>query len=202
MNVIFGKSDSSAAAPKQIRFVHNQGQPPSKRRRINAAYVFFSFFFVLDDYAHNLDPESSLLTCNPTPADASHVDAAKRAAMASARHVRHAPKTATSAWATPRRRSATAPTPATSLPTTTSTKQWPFSLVLIRQPALSPGGPTRKRTVMPETATTLPSPTATRDLVNPRPSNIVPPPLMPRPLWPRLPPSPRSCPRASSPRHR
>lgn len=26
--------------PKQIRFVNNQGQPPSKRRRINAAYVF------------------------------------------------------------------------------------------------------------------------------------------------------------------
>lgn len=25
--------------PKQIRFVNNQGQPPSKRRRINAAYV-------------------------------------------------------------------------------------------------------------------------------------------------------------------
>ena len=24
-------------APKQIRFVNNQGQPPSKRRRINAA---------------------------------------------------------------------------------------------------------------------------------------------------------------------
>jgi hypothetical protein len=23
--------------PKQIRFVNNQGQPPSKRRRINAA---------------------------------------------------------------------------------------------------------------------------------------------------------------------
>lgn len=39
MNVTFGKSDSSAAAPRQIRFVHNQGQPPSKRRRINAAYV-------------------------------------------------------------------------------------------------------------------------------------------------------------------
>ncbi|KAM3548213.1 hypothetical protein ARSEF4850_009542 [Beauveria asiatica] len=37
MNVTFGKSDSSAAAPRQIRFVHNQGQPPSKRRRINAA---------------------------------------------------------------------------------------------------------------------------------------------------------------------
>lgn len=31
--------------PKQIRFVNNQGQPPSKRRRINAASVlFFSFF--------------------------------------------------------------------------------------------------------------------------------------------------------------
>ena len=28
--------------PKQIRFVNNQGQPPSKRRRINAAYVFSS----------------------------------------------------------------------------------------------------------------------------------------------------------------
>jgi hypothetical protein len=27
--------------PKQIRFVNNQGQPPSKRRRINAAYVPF-----------------------------------------------------------------------------------------------------------------------------------------------------------------
>jgi len=27
--------------PKQIRFVNNQGQPPSKRRRINAAYVCF-----------------------------------------------------------------------------------------------------------------------------------------------------------------
>lgn len=29
--------------PKQIRFVHNQGQPPSKRRRINAAYVVAPF---------------------------------------------------------------------------------------------------------------------------------------------------------------
>ncbi|EEY19662.1 pathway-specific nitrogen regulator [Verticillium alfalfae VaMs.102] len=28
---------SAAPPPKQIRFVHNQGQPPSKRRRINAA---------------------------------------------------------------------------------------------------------------------------------------------------------------------
>jgi hypothetical protein len=28
--------------PKQIRFVNNQGQPPSKRRRINAAYVSHS----------------------------------------------------------------------------------------------------------------------------------------------------------------
>ncbi|KAJ2965184.1 hypothetical protein NQ176_g10740 [Zarea fungicola] len=37
MNVTFGKSDSGAAQPKQIRFVHNQGHPPSKRRRINAA---------------------------------------------------------------------------------------------------------------------------------------------------------------------
>jgi hypothetical protein len=27
--------------PKQIRFVNNQGKPPSKRRRINAAYVPF-----------------------------------------------------------------------------------------------------------------------------------------------------------------
>lgn len=32
------RSDSGAP-PRQIRFVHNQGQPPSKRRRINAAYV-------------------------------------------------------------------------------------------------------------------------------------------------------------------
>jgi hypothetical protein len=32
-------------APKQIRFVNNQGQPPSKRRRINAAYVVVSFSF-------------------------------------------------------------------------------------------------------------------------------------------------------------
>ncbi|TIC97222.1 putative transcriptional regulatory protein [Colletotrichum higginsianum] len=29
--------DGATPAPKQIRFVHNQGQPPSKRRRINAA---------------------------------------------------------------------------------------------------------------------------------------------------------------------
>ncbi|KAJ0333886.1 hypothetical protein COL922a_010313 [Colletotrichum nupharicola] len=29
--------DGAPPAPKQIRFVHNQGQPPSKRRRINAA---------------------------------------------------------------------------------------------------------------------------------------------------------------------
>ena len=34
--------------PKQIRFVNNQGQPPSKRRRINAAYVFpSSYLFIL-----------------------------------------------------------------------------------------------------------------------------------------------------------
>ncbi|KAK4135680.1 hypothetical protein BT67DRAFT_440563 [Trichocladium antarcticum] len=34
--------------PKQIRFVNSQGQPPSKRRRINAAYVSpFSYVFVL-----------------------------------------------------------------------------------------------------------------------------------------------------------
>ncbi|KAK1999204.1 hypothetical protein LX36DRAFT_490143 [Colletotrichum falcatum] len=30
-------NDGATPAPKQIRFVHNQGQPPSKRRRINAA---------------------------------------------------------------------------------------------------------------------------------------------------------------------
>lgn len=37
-----GKSKSNEAlpAPKPIRFVNNQGQPPSKRRRISAAYVF------------------------------------------------------------------------------------------------------------------------------------------------------------------
>ncbi|KAK2028264.1 hypothetical protein LX32DRAFT_406582 [Colletotrichum zoysiae] len=29
--------EGATPAPKQIRFVHNQGQPPSKRRRINAA---------------------------------------------------------------------------------------------------------------------------------------------------------------------
>lgn len=34
-------------APKQIRFVNNQGQPPSKRRRINAAYVCPCFEFLL-----------------------------------------------------------------------------------------------------------------------------------------------------------
>jgi hypothetical protein len=33
--------------PKQIRFVNNQGQPPSKRRRINAAYVLLCFWKVL-----------------------------------------------------------------------------------------------------------------------------------------------------------
>ncbi|KAM6538302.1 hypothetical protein FALCPG4_000174 [Fusarium falciforme] len=32
-------SDSVPPPPRPIRFVHNQGQPPSKRRRINAAYV-------------------------------------------------------------------------------------------------------------------------------------------------------------------
>lgn len=26
---------------KQIRFVNNEGQPPAKRRRVNAAYVYF-----------------------------------------------------------------------------------------------------------------------------------------------------------------
>lgn len=31
--------------PRQIRFVNNQGHPPSKRRRINAAYAFFGFIF-------------------------------------------------------------------------------------------------------------------------------------------------------------
>jgi hypothetical protein len=31
-------------APKQIRFVNNEGQPPAKRRRINAAYVYNSLF--------------------------------------------------------------------------------------------------------------------------------------------------------------
>lgn len=177
MNVTFGKSDSSAAAPKQIRFVHNQGQPPSKRRRINAAYVFY-FSFDLGDCAQSLKQRQSLLTCNPTPADASHVDAAKRAATANARHARLAPKTATSAWVTPKRRSATAPTPATSPPTTTSMKQRPWrlprpliTLVLIPQPAPNPGGPTRKLTAMPATATAPPSPTSTQDLVNPRPSN-------------------------------
>jgi len=35
--------NGAIAPPKQIRFVNNQGQPPSKRRRINAAYVFFLF---------------------------------------------------------------------------------------------------------------------------------------------------------------
>lgn len=35
-------SGASAARPpaKQIRFVNNEGQPPAKRRRINAAYVY------------------------------------------------------------------------------------------------------------------------------------------------------------------
>ncbi len=32
--------------PKQIRFVNNQGQPPSKRRRINAAYVHSIYLFI------------------------------------------------------------------------------------------------------------------------------------------------------------
>lgn len=32
-------SSRALPPPKQIRFVNNQGQPPSKRRRINAAYV-------------------------------------------------------------------------------------------------------------------------------------------------------------------
>jgi hypothetical protein len=33
--------------PKQIRFVNNQGQPPSKRRRINAAYVLGFVLLIL-----------------------------------------------------------------------------------------------------------------------------------------------------------
>lgn len=35
-------------APKQIRFVHNQGQPPSKRRRISAAYVGILYIVPID----------------------------------------------------------------------------------------------------------------------------------------------------------
>lgn len=43
-----GMSSASGAsparpAPKQIRFVNNEGQPPAKRRRINAAYVLVLF---------------------------------------------------------------------------------------------------------------------------------------------------------------
>ncbi len=38
MTTLLNKSDSGPPL-RQIRFVHNQGQPPSKRRRINAAYV-------------------------------------------------------------------------------------------------------------------------------------------------------------------
>lgn len=48
--------------PKQIRFVNNQGQPPSKRRRINAAYVvpfFFLTHFLHSDYYTILTPQCS-----------------------------------------------------------------------------------------------------------------------------------------------
>lgn len=40
MSTLPNKSDSVPPPPRPIRFVHNQGQPPSKRRRINAAYVW------------------------------------------------------------------------------------------------------------------------------------------------------------------
>ncbi|KAF5139283.1 putative transcriptional regulatory protein [Metarhizium anisopliae] len=37
MTSLLNKTDSGPPPPRQIRFVNNQGQPPSKRRRINAA---------------------------------------------------------------------------------------------------------------------------------------------------------------------
>ncbi|KAG5974642.1 hypothetical protein E4U55_008130 [Claviceps digitariae] len=37
MASLLNKTESCPPAPRQIRFVNNQGQPPSKRRRINAA---------------------------------------------------------------------------------------------------------------------------------------------------------------------
>ncbi|KAG6010941.1 hypothetical protein E4U21_002611 [Claviceps maximensis] len=37
MASLLNKTDSGPPPPRQIRFVNNQGQPPSKRRRINAA---------------------------------------------------------------------------------------------------------------------------------------------------------------------
>ncbi|RDA91993.1 hypothetical protein CP533_6028 [Ophiocordyceps camponoti-saundersi (nom. inval.)] len=37
MTTLLNKPDSGPPAPRPIRFVNNQGQPPSKRRRINAA---------------------------------------------------------------------------------------------------------------------------------------------------------------------
>lgn len=39
MTTLLNNPPDSGPPPRQIRFVHNQGQPPSKRRRINAAYV-------------------------------------------------------------------------------------------------------------------------------------------------------------------
>ncbi|RFU73266.1 c6 transcription factor [Trichoderma arundinaceum] len=39
MTTLLNNRPDSGPPPRQIRFVHNQGQPPSKRRRINAAYV-------------------------------------------------------------------------------------------------------------------------------------------------------------------
>ena len=39
MSAFMNRPESGAQPPRQIRFVNNQGQPPSKRRRINAAYV-------------------------------------------------------------------------------------------------------------------------------------------------------------------
>jgi hypothetical protein len=51
MGGVVNKTDASAPL-RQIRFVNNQGQPPSKRRRINAAYVH---------------PQTPFLTCNTIP---------------------------------------------------------------------------------------------------------------------------------------
>lgn len=178
MNVTFGKSDSSAAAPRQIRFVHNQGQPPSKRRRINAAYVvpplFWRPFSPFSPLKMSRIRVLLILDLSP-PADVSRADAARHAATASARHARPAPKTATSVWAIPTRISATAPTSLTSPSMRTIQRQSPSrlrrllrALVPPRPPAPSPTGPPEERTVMPETAIpphALPPPTPTRDLI-------------------------------------
>ena len=58
--------------PKQIRFVNNQGQPPSKRRRINAAYVVPFFFshtsctrIIHDPYPSMFVYAVAYFTCNP-----------------------------------------------------------------------------------------------------------------------------------------